>query len=133
MDALVSRLCPDVAAVEAPFQGASARAALQLAHARGVILAVLANHRIEVVEYAPATVTKSVAGSGRADKEQVGHVVRQLLGSAVSPGHDASDALAIGLCHLAAGTWRRVVAGSVASKRVKRPAQSGDPTDVAGP
>ena len=125
MDALVSRLRPDVAAVETPFQGASARSALQLAHARGVILAVLANHRIEVVEYTPATVKKAVTGSGRADKQQIGHVVRQLLGRAVAPGHDTSDALAIGLCHLAAGAWRRAV-----TRSVKNPSESGESTDA---
>ena len=108
---LVSRLRPTVAAVESPFHGASARSALQLAHARGVILAVLAGAGVEVVEYTPASVKKAVTGSGRADKRQVAAMVGQLLGAAL-PGssHDLSDALALALCHLASAGHRTAVA-----------------------
>ena len=100
---LLRGLRPETAAVEAPFHGASARAALQLAHARGVILAALGNAGVEVAEYSPATVKKAVTGNGRADKAQVDHMVGRLLLGA--PGgerpHDLSDALAVALCHLA--------------------------------
>jgi crossover junction endodeoxyribonuclease RuvC len=98
---LVERLQPDVAAVEAPFHGASARAALLLAHARGVVLAVLAAAGVEVVEYAPAAVKKAVTGNGRADKEQVASMVCRQIGEDLDASpHDLSDALAVALCHL---------------------------------
>lgn len=107
---LVSRLRPTVAAVEAPFHGASARSALQLAHARGVVLAVLAASGVEVVEYTPATVKKAMTGNGRADKEQVAGMVRRQLGGALpETSHDLSDALAVALCHLASAGFRGAV------------------------
>lgn len=110
---LVERFSPVSAGVEAPFHGASARAALQLAHARGVALAVLAGAAIEVTEYAPATVKKSVTGNGRADKDQVARMVRTLL---TCPGGeleqlragDRADALAVALCHLTGGARQRL-------------------------
>jgi crossover junction endodeoxyribonuclease RuvC len=98
---VVERLRPGVAAVEAPFHGASARSALRLAHARGVVLAVLAAAGVEVVEYAPAAVKKAVTGNGRADKEQVATMVFRQVGEELAARpHDLSDALAVALCHL---------------------------------
>jgi crossover junction endodeoxyribonuclease RuvC len=97
---LVERLDPGVAAVEAPFHGASARSALVLAHARGVALAVLASAGVEVVEYSPAAVKKAVTGNGRAGKRQVASMVVRLIGSDLDTrAHDLSDALAVALCH----------------------------------
>jgi len=108
---LVARLRPTVAAVESPFHGASARSALQLAHARGVILAVLAGAGVEVAEYTPATVKKAVTGSGRAGKRQVAAMVGRLLhGAPPGDSHDLSDALALALCHLASAGHRSAVA-----------------------
>jgi len=103
LEELVSRLSPDGAAVEMPFHGSSARSALQLAQARGVILAVLARAGLTVGEYSPAQVKKSISGNGRADKAQVGIMVERLLGSTgtTSTRHDVHDALAVAWCHLA--------------------------------
>jgi crossover junction endodeoxyribonuclease RuvC len=100
---LVDRHRPTTAAVESPYHGSSARSALQLAHARGVILAVLAGAGVEVAEYTPATVKKSVTGNGRAEKDQVRRMVARLLDDRVA-GHpdDLTDALAVALCHEAA-------------------------------
>jgi len=89
---------PTLAAVEAPFHGASARSALQLAHARGVILAALSRAGVETVEYSPAAVKKTVTGSGRATKEQVAYMVERLSGTK-STSHDLTDAVAVALCH----------------------------------
>jgi len=98
---VVSRLGPDCAAVESPFHGASARSSLQLAHARGVVLAVLAGAGIDVAEYTPATVKKSVTGNGRADKRQVAEMVGRILGQALErEREDLTDALAVSICHL---------------------------------
>jgi crossover junction endodeoxyribonuclease RuvC len=106
LGALVDRLEPDCAAVETPFHGASARSALQLAHARGVILAVLSTRGLPVSEYTPATVKKSITGNGRADKRQVEAMMVHLLGpQARGVSYDVPDALAVAVCHLAASSF----------------------------
>ena len=90
-----------MAAVEAPFHGVSARSALQLAHARGVVLAALGTSGLRVFEYSPATIKKSVTGNGRAEKAQVEAMVSRLIAGGCSPGKpDIADAIAAALCHL---------------------------------
>lgn len=109
-ETVVRRLRPTEAAVEAPFHGANARSSFQLAHARGVVLAVLGAERIPVAEYAPAVVKKAVTGSGRADKAQVQSMIRLLLGSEAAAGpHDVADALGVALCHAATLGFRSAV------------------------
>lgn len=117
---LLSRLQPTGAAVESPFHGVNARSALQLAHARGVVLAVVAGTGIEVVEYAPAAVKKSVTGTGGADKAQVEFMVARTLGPAAARScGDRADAIAVALCHLfATGSGlRRAEAGEAGGAR----------------
>jgi crossover junction endodeoxyribonuclease RuvC len=107
---VVDRLQPTAAAVEAPFHGASARSALQLAHARGVILAVLGDAGLSVTEYAPAAIKKSVTGDGRAEKSRISAMVVQLLGARVEgERHDVHDALAVALCHLSTAAFMKAV------------------------
>jgi len=90
-----------VAAVEAPFHGVSARSALQLAHARGVVLAALGRSGLRVFEYSPATIKKAVTGNGRAEKGQVEAMVSRLVAGGCAPGRsDIADAVAAALCHL---------------------------------
>ncbi len=116
---LVGRLAPTGSAVEAPFHGANARAALQLAHARGVVLAVLGASAVPVTEYTPATVKMAVTGGGRADKEQVRTMVRRLLGRewAGSGLTDESDAIAVALCHLVTLRYRAAVSSAAKRRR----------------
>jgi len=97
---LLERLAPDVVAVETPFAGRHPRAALALAEARGAILASLGRWGGEVVEYEPARVKAAVVGHGRAEKQQVGFVVRHALHLESPPPADAADALAVAVCHL---------------------------------
>lgn len=100
LELVVARHELSSAAVEAPFHGNNARSALTLAHARGVVLAVLAGAGLPVHEYSPATVKKSVTGNGRAGKEQVRTMVFRLLNSARDEDStDLSDAWAVALCH----------------------------------
>ena len=107
---VVERLQPTAAAVESPFHGASARSSLQLAHARGVILAVLGDAGLSVTEYAPAAIKKSVTGDGRAEKSRISAMVVQLLGVSVEgEGHDVHDALAVALCHLSTAAFMNAV------------------------
>jgi len=98
---VVEEHAPSEAAVEAPFHGVSARSALQLAHARGVILAALGSSGVPVFEYSPATIKKSVTGNGRAEKEQVEAMVSRLIPGGGPRGRsDIADAIAAALCHL---------------------------------
>src|SRR4029453_11042374 len=98
----------------APFHGASARSALLLAHARGVVLAAVARANIPVFEYSPAALKKAVTGNGRAEKEQVQAMVSRLIpGCAEISSADAADAVAAALCHLfATGTGAALRAAS---------------------
>lgn len=99
--AVVAEHAPTEAAVEAPFHGVSARSALQLAHARGVVLAVLGGSGLQVFEYSPATIKKAVTGNGRAEKEQVEAMVSRLVTGACPDGKsDIADAIAAAICHL---------------------------------
>lgn len=107
---LVDRLSPDEACVESAFHGINARAALQLAHARGVILAVLGEAGVPVEEYSPAAVKKAVTGNGRAAKQQVKAMTSHLLGDhGPLASADVSDALAIAYCHTVTASTRKVV------------------------
>jgi crossover junction endodeoxyribonuclease RuvC len=116
---LVRRLEPAVAAVEAPFHGPSARSALQLAHARGVILAVLSGAGVEIAEYTPTGIKKAVTGNGGAGKEQVRDMVRRLLRQSGDwRSHDISDALAVALCHLTTAAFQDAVDRAGAKPRI---------------
>lgn len=90
---------PDTSAVENTFVNKDAAGTLKLGQARGIALLVPAQAGLEVAEYAPNTVKKVVVGVGHAAKEQVEHMVRLQLGVITIVGPDASDALAIALCH----------------------------------
>ena len=114
---------PDCVAVESVFHAANVRSALKLGHARGVVLLAAVEGGYPLVEYAPAEIKLAVVGYGRAEKRQVGEMVRLLLGLADVPQpHDASDALAVAICHVhsAAGAAREVAARSTRSTRVPK-------------
>ena len=96
---VISRLAPDFAAVEHTFVNKDAVGTLKLGQARGVALLVPAAAGLEVAEYAPNHVKKSVVGVGHAAKEQVQHMVKLQLPGAKLAGADAADALAIAICH----------------------------------
>jgi crossover junction endodeoxyribonuclease RuvC len=91
---------PDCVAIENLFHAANARSALKLGHARGVAMLAAVEAGVPVVEYTPAEIKRAVVGYGRAEKHQVQHMVKLLLGLAVAPApYDASDALAVAICH----------------------------------
>jgi crossover junction endodeoxyribonuclease RuvC len=102
---VIDELKPEVVAVEGVFHGVNPRSALQLGHSRGVALAAAGAHALPVHEYAPATVKRAVAGNGAATKHQVSAMVLQLCGLQRAPRLDASDALAVAICH--AFRWAR--------------------------
>jgi crossover junction endodeoxyribonuclease RuvC len=97
--ALLERYLPDEAAVEETYVNRNATATLKLGYARGVALLAPARRGIPVFEYGAKTVKLSVVGTGNADKDQVGLMVRRLLPGAVEKRADAADALAVAICH----------------------------------
>jgi crossover junction endodeoxyribonuclease RuvC len=99
MNKIISEYKPNIAVVETIFYGKNIKSAFTLGHARGVILLSLAQHNIEIVEYSPREVKKSVVGNGNASKEQIQYMVQKILNLSVKPKtEDAADALAIALC-----------------------------------
>jgi len=92
-------LAPEAAAVEQTFVNRDAVATLKLGQARGIALLVPAQFGLEVGEYAPNAVKKAVVGVGHAAKAQVEHMVRLCFPGVVLAGPDATDALAIAICH----------------------------------
>jgi crossover junction endodeoxyribonuclease RuvC len=92
---------PEAVALESVFYAANVRSALKLGHARGVALLAAVEGGYQVAEYTPAEIKRAVVGYGRAEKHQVGEMVRLMLGlSAVPEPHDAADALAVAICHI---------------------------------
>jgi crossover junction endodeoxyribonuclease RuvC len=91
---------PDCVAVENLFHARHARSALTLGHARGVAILAAVQAGLPVAEYTPAEIKMSVVGYGRAEKAQVQRMIMLLLGLDTAPAPlDASDALAVALCH----------------------------------
>lgn len=105
---LLERLRPDVAAVESSFSGRNPRSGLMLAESRGVILAALGRHEIDVVSFSPAEVKSAIVGHGRAEKHQVGFMVARLLSLREAPPADAADAAAVALTFLHTSRWREL-------------------------
>ncbi len=91
---------PEVVAVEAVFHAVNAKSALKLAHVRGVALLIAAEAGLAVSEYSPLEVKISVVGYGRAEKHQVHMMVQSLLAIEQQfDSFDATDALAVAICH----------------------------------
>ena len=98
---LIARHRPDRVALEEAFIGKGGRAALALGEGRGTAMLAVARAGIELLQFPPATVKKAVTGRGAAAKEQVGAMVRVLLGLKEIPKPpDAADALAVAICAL---------------------------------
>jgi crossover junction endodeoxyribonuclease RuvC len=98
---LLAKLHPDCVAIENLFHAVNARSALRLGHARGVAMLAAVEAGLPIVEYTPAEVKQAVVGYGRAEKVQVQSMIQLILGLAAPPSsYDASDALAIAICHI---------------------------------
>ena len=99
MTEVVRLYAPDTAAVELTFVNKDGAGTLKLGQARAIALLVPAQAGLSVGEYAPNAVKKTVVGVGHADKAQIAHMVKLQLPGVVLKGPDATDALAIALCH----------------------------------
>ena len=100
---------PDVLSLERNFLARNVQSAFRLGEARGVAMAAAAAGTVSLCEYTPATIKKTVAGNGGADKEQIQLAVARLLGIRKRLAVDEADALAAAACHaLRAGYTARV-------------------------
>ena len=90
---------PDELSIERLFFSRNVSSAIEVSHARGVILLAAAEYGIDVFEYTPNQIKQAVTGSGRADKKQMQKMVGMLLGIAEKMPVDAADALAAAICH----------------------------------
>jgi len=102
---LIEQFEPDAIAVEELFFNTNTTTAIQVAHARGVLLVAGEAQGVPLFEYTPLQVKQAVTGYGRAEKQQVQQMVQRLLGlNQVPKPDDAADALAVALCHLRSAT-----------------------------
>lgn len=112
LSSLIERYAPHVCSIEETFYAVNVKTALKLGHVRGVALLTAARAGLPIFEYSPAEIKMALVGYGRAEKNQVGEMVRLLLNLREIPQpHDAADALAAAICHIHhAGTIERILA-----------------------
>jgi crossover junction endodeoxyribonuclease RuvC len=97
---LIQLYHPTTFAIEAPFFGKNVQSMLKLGRAQGVAIAAAMHAKISVTEYSPKKVKQSVTGNGNADKEQVWKMLQRILTIEEKPQYfDATDALAVAMCH----------------------------------
>ncbi|WP_457666462.1 crossover junction endodeoxyribonuclease RuvC [Thiolapillus sp.] len=99
IQAVLEEHAPQQVAVEQVFMASNPASALKLGHARGAAITAAVIATLPVYEYTPRAVKLALVGTGAAEKEQVQHMVRLLLGVRQRMGLDESDALAVALCH----------------------------------
>lgn len=98
---LIETFRPHSFAIEAPYFGKNVQSMLKLGRAQGVAIAAAMNAGLDVTEYSPRKIKQSITGNGNAGKEQVWKMLQQILrlNDKVLDYLDASDALAVAVCH----------------------------------
>ena len=97
---LVEKFNPNECAIEAPFFGKNVQSMLKLGRAQGVAIAAAMQASLPVSEYSPKTVKQSITGNGNSSKEQVFKMLQRIIQLEEKPHFfDATDALAVALCH----------------------------------
>ncbi len=102
VSSLIDQYLPDEFAIEAPFFGKNVQSMLKLGRAQGVAMSAALLHDIPIAEYAPLKVKQVITGNGAASKEQVAELLRRILRlhkEDLPDFLDATDALAVALCH----------------------------------
>ena len=128
--ALIAETSPEAVALERVFFNANVRTATGVSQAAGIVLLAAEQAGLPAVQYTPTQVKAAVAGTGDADKEQVGFMVKTLLRLAEVPRPaDASDALALALCHLQLGGGD-TGAGTMSPRLAKALAEAGPGAQV---
>lgn len=105
MELLLDQFAPKEVAIENPFFAKNAKSAFQLGLARGMAITLCLKRKIKIFEYTPTQVKSTVTGYGRADKAQVKKMVGLSLGRLENMNFDATDALAVALCHAHTHRW----------------------------
>ena len=96
---LIDKHLPDELAIETQFFGKNVQSMLKLGRAQGIVIAAALTRNIPVFEYQPKLIKQSVCGNGNASKEQVAAMLHHLLKIDISTGFDATDAMAVAMCH----------------------------------
>ena len=100
MQEVIRAYAPDAVAMESPFFSKNVVSTLKLGQAQGVIILAATHSALDAFSYTPMEVKSAVAGYGKATKGQVREMVRRLLGVDAPLSLDASDALAVAICHI---------------------------------
>jgi crossover junction endodeoxyribonuclease RuvC len=101
LSSIIDQHQPEHVAIEDVFYAVNVKSALTLGQVRGVAMLAASSAGLQVAEYAPLAIKSAVVGYGRAEKQQVQHMVMRLLNLAQPPEPtDVADALAIAICHL---------------------------------
>ena len=96
---VILKFKPTVMSIERVFFAKNAVSALKLGQARGAAILTGAIHSLNIVEYSPTEVKAAIVGHGQADKDQVAKMVQLLIGQREFETSDASDGLALAICH----------------------------------
>ncbi|HKP32856.1 MAG TPA: crossover junction endodeoxyribonuclease RuvC [Chitinophagaceae bacterium] len=97
---LIKKHSPDFFAIESPFFGKNVQSMLKLGRAQGVAIATAMNAGLPVSEYSPKKIKQSITGNGNADKEQIWKMLQRIVEMPDKPKYfDATDAVAVALCH----------------------------------
>ncbi len=118
---VIERYCPQQAAIEEIFMGRNAAAALKLGQARGSAIVACLHNGVPLEEYSARKIKQAVVGKGAAEKKQVQHMVKALLGITADLQEDSADALGVAICHAntQAGLIRMAGARKFSRRRLK--------------
>lgn len=114
---IVRKYRPEVLALENIFYHKNIQAMIKIGEARACAMLAASEHGIPVVEYLPTAVKQAVTGNGRATKAQVQLMMQRLLGARQDLDYDATDALAVALCHANGQRLDKEIPAPAARKR----------------
>lgn len=109
---VITEYGPGELAIEKVFVHRNVTSALKLGQARGAALLAAATRGLDVFEYSPNEIKQAVTGRGHADKVQIQHMIRVLMGMREPPVADAADALAVAICHAHLAQTRKRLAAA---------------------
>ncbi len=116
---VISQYRPDEVAIETIFFSTNVQSAIKLGQARGAAIVAAVHAGLPVAEYSALQVKQAVVGRGRAEKGQVQKMLKALLGLPETAQADASDALAVAVCHINSYGLKQITGAAGVSKRQK--------------
>jgi len=116
---VIAQYQPDQAAIENIFFSTNAQSALKLGQARGAAIVAAVHCGLPVAEYSALQVKQAVVGQGRAEKGQVQKMLKALLGLPEIAQADASDALAVAICHINSYGLKQISNCGISTKKQK--------------